>query len=612
MDRFIAFLWEPDAAGCQQQVERWISVLHASSRLWSVVFDRPGAKVLSLNQRRSGPIAAPWADGAGVILGPLFKRGAEREGRVDRIDEKEAARIVATGGARLVENYWGNYLAIWRDTGKSEAHVLRDPCGGTPCFISKAEGVDLLYAHPEDVADLPGVSFTIDWMHLQAFVLFNYFVTSKTGLCEMTELLPGQRLDWSPHRAAIYAWVWHGGDIAAAPHRLSFGDARDKLRATAEDCFAAWGREYPNIVVSLSGGLDSSILVALMARSSCADLTALHYLGVGRERYESTLARRAADQAGVRLVELEQDPLKDNVRRILDAPRLARPKAQSLAMLIDDASVRLAEETGAEAFMIGQGGDNLFLQRGGVRNPLADYLRLNGFGKAFWKTAYDTSMLQQQSIWATLLRAVSSEMLPRRWQPYEFLNRDQWLALRPLSEGAASSIPASYKMHPWLADAARLPRGKAAHLLAIVSLYQYHLHHGRGIARDVVYPFFSQPLAEFSLQTPTYVFSEGGIDRSLERAAFADLIPPQIAQRTGKGGSDSYLLKVMQANLGFYRDLVLSGVLVRQGFLDRTKVEAMLSPAFTADGAGAMFVYLLVTAEAWLHSWEGRAVRAAA
>jgi asparagine synthase (glutamine-hydrolysing) len=612
MDRFVAFFWDPDAAGRQQQVERWVSLLHASSRLWTVVLDRPGVRVLSLNQRRGAPIAAPWADGAGVILGPLFQRGSERKGRVERIDEKEAARIAATGGASLVENYWGNYLAIWCGAGRSQVYALRDPCGGTPCFISEAEGVELLYAHPEDVADLSGVRFNIDWMYLQAFILFNYFVTPKTGLCEMTELLPGQRLEWSPHLATTYAWVWHGGDIAAVPDRLSFGDARDKLRATAESCFAAWGQEYPRIVISLSGGLDSSILLALMGRSSGADLTALHYLGVGRERYESTLARRAAGHAGVRLVELEQDPLKDNVRRILDEPRLARPKVQSLAMLIDDASVRLAEETGAEAFMIGQGGDNLFLQRGGVRDPLGDYVRLNGFGREFWKTAYDTSMLQQQSIWPTLLRAVRSEILPSRWRPYEFLERDEWLARRPLSEGAASAIPASYKLHPWLADAARLPRGKAEHLLAIVSLYQYHFHHGRGIARDVVYPFFSQPLAEFALQTPTYVFGEGGIDRSLERAAFADLIPPEIAQRTGKGGADSYLLKVMQANLGFYRDLVLNGALVRRGFLDRTKVESMLSPAFTADGGGAMFVYLLVTAEAWLHSWNTRAVRAAA
>jgi asparagine synthase (glutamine-hydrolysing) len=181
-----------------------------------------------------------------------------------------------------------------------------------------------------------------------------------------------------------------------------------------------------------------------------------------------------------------------------------------------------------------------------------------------------------------------------------------------LSVSAAKAIPEAYKLHPWFADAMRLPRGKAEHLLSIVALYHYHHHHGRGIARDVIYPFFSQPIAEFALQTPTYIFCEGGIDRSLERAAFADLIPAEIAQRTGKGGADSYLLKVMQANLGFYRDLVLNGALIQQGFLDRAKVETMLSPTFTTQGGGALYVYLLVAAEAWLHSWNSRAARAAA
>jgi asparagine synthase (glutamine-hydrolysing) len=612
MDRFIAFVWDADALSRQQQVERWTAVLQNSSGSWGVVLDLPGVKVLSFNQRRDGPIVTSWDNGAGVVLGPLFARHQERNGRIRRLDAGAAARVIASGGASLASEYWGNYVAVWRDATNRRVHVFRDPCGGTPCFMSQAEGVQLLYAHPDDIAALPGVRFTIDWTYLQAFIVFNYFVTPKTGLCEMAELMPGQRFDWSARADPAFAWVWHGGKIAAAPDMLSFNEAKDKLRATAEDCFAAWGGEYPKIVASLSGGLDSSVLVSLMAHTSSTDLTALHYLGVGRERYEAALARRAAAHAGVRLVEMEQDPLKDDVRRILAAPRLARPKVQSLAMLIDDVSIQLAEETGAEAFMLGQGGDNLFLQRGAARDPFADYVRLNGFGKAFWSTAYEASMLQQQSIWSSLARATALALFPDRWRPYDFLDREEWTAQRPLSSGIAQAIPDAYKLHPWFADAATLPRGKAEHLVSIVALYHYHLHHGRGIARDVIYPFFSQPIAEFALRTPTYVFCAGGVDRALEREAFADLIPAEIARRTGKGAADSYLLKVMQANLGFYRDVVLNGALIRQGVLDRSKVEAMLSPAFTADGGGALFVYLLVATEAWLQSWNRQAVDVAA
>jgi asparagine synthase (glutamine-hydrolysing) len=612
MDRFIALAWDPDALSRQHQVERWSAAVQGSSSRWSVVLDLPGLKVLSRNQRRGGLVAISWADGAGVVLGPLFERGGETKGRVRNLDESTTARIAASGGVSLAREYWGNYVAIWRDARTAEVHVLRDPCGATPCFMSTSEGIQLLYAHPDDIADLPGLRFNIDWTYLQTFVQFNYFVTPKTGLREMSELMPGQRLDWRPGANPAFAWVWHAGRIAAEPKKLGFREARDELRATAEACFGAWGREYSPIVASLSGGLDSTILVSLMARTPTVDLTALHYLGVGRERYEATLARRAAVNAGVRLVELEQDPLKDNVRRILDEPRLARPKIQSLAMLIDEVSVRLAEETGAEAFMIGQGGDNLFLQRGAAQDTFADYVRLNGFDKGFWASAYDASMLLQQPIWSTLARGVALKLFPGRWRPYAFLDQGEWVAHRPLCAGIADAIPDDYKVHPWLRDAGGLPRGKAEHLVAILSLYHYHLHHGRGIARDVIYPFFSQPLVEFALETPTYLFCQGGTDRALERAAFADLIPPEIVQRTGKGGADSYLLKVMQANLGFYRELILNGAMIGQGFLDRAKVEAMLSPAFSVHGSGAMFIYLLVTAEAWLRGWTGRAARAAA
>jgi asparagine synthase (glutamine-hydrolysing) len=612
MDRFVAFLWDPAVLARQSQAEHWIATMQQASLSWTVVLDQPGVKVLSLVQRGSAPVVTSFPCREGVVLGVLFERGDEFRGRLRELDAVSAKRVIASKGAGLVDGYWGNYVAIWRDGKHQSVHALRDPCGGTPCFMSQSEGVQLLYAHPDDIAALPNVRFTIDWTYLQSFVLFNYFVTPKTGLCEMAELLPGQRLDWSAHTSPAFAWAWHGGVIAAMPSRLSFGETRDKLRATAEACFAAWGGEYPKIVASLSGGLDSSIMIALMARASSADITALHYRGLGRERYEAILARRAAAHVGVRLVELEQDPAKDDVHRILDAPRLARPTVQSLAILIDEASTRLAEETGAEAFMLGQGGDNLFLQRGAARNTLADFLRLNGLGRGFWAAAYDLSMLQLQSIWSSLLGAAGSELFRDRWRPFDFLEREEWTAQRPLTPSAAQGIPDDYKFHPWLSDADRLPRGKADHLVSIIALYRYHLHHGRGIARDVIYPFFSQPLTELALETPTYVFCEGGLDRALERAAFADLVPTEIARRTGKGGADSYVLKVMQANLGFYRDLVLNGSLAQRGFLDRAKLEAMLSPSFITHGGGALYIYLLVAAEAWLRSWNSPAARAAA
>ena len=44
-----------------------------------------------------------------------------------------------------------------------------------------------------------------------------------------------------------------------------------------------------------------------------------------------------------------------------------------------------------------------------------------------------------------------------------------------------------------------------------------------GVRLDAIHPFISQPLVEFSLRTPAFMFGDGGEDRALERRAFGDL-----------------------------------------------------------------------------------------
>lgn len=622
MNRFAAMIWDPRVQTRTHQVERWSERLRMASPPWKGVLDVEGLRVFALAQRGPEPIVAPISkDGAqtgprydateaeGVLIGPCYRRGHEAAGRIQGLSATASQALIESRGKSLVRDYWGAYLAIWKEP--DGVAVLREPCGTVPCFAARVRGVELLFSHPDDVARLAASSWSIDWTYLQSFLLFNYFVTPMTGLEGVGEVLPGERVSWNEAGEVEHAFVWNGAEIAADPDRASFAAASEEARALGEACFRAWGGEYESIVVSLSGGLDSSILVNLLARVGKARLSAIHYVGAGYESYEARLARLAAEHAGVELVAVEQDPARDEVARILRAPLLARPKVQSLAVLIDDLSVELANRVGADAFMIGHGGDNLFLQRGAALHTLGDYLRVEGFGARFWQVAYEAAALTQDSVWSVTARALVQLMSRRPWHPYSTLERGDWVEHRPLKLDAAAAIPERYKLHPWFADVAKLTPGKSEHLASIIALYHYHLHHGRGIERDVVYPFFSQPLVEFALRTPTYVLAHGGLDRAVERAAFGDFIPAEIAHRTGKGGADHYLLQVLAHHFDFFRELVLDGELVRQDWIARDKVEAMLQPGFVTQGGGALFLYLMAAAEAWLSTWRRSCVRLA-
>jgi asparagine synthase (glutamine-hydrolysing) len=123
----------------------------------------------------------------------------------------------------------------------------------------------------------------------------------------------------------------------------------------------------------------------------------------------------------------------------------------------------------------------------------------------------------------------------------------------------------------------------------------------------------SQPLIELCLQIPSYVWIAGGRDRAIARRAFMRALPPQIVRRQGKGAIDQHNLAICDANESYLRETLLNGVLVREGLLDRARLESYL--AHGASRAGFEYNDVLrhhLCTEAWLRRWSRAQQRAAA
>jgi asparagine synthase (glutamine-hydrolysing) len=116
-----------------------------------------------------------------------------------------------------------------------------------------------------------------------------------------------------------------------------------------------------------------------------------------------------------------------------------------------------------------------------------------------------------------------------------------------------------------------------------------------------------------ALRLPTWVHIHGGVDRAIERAAFAREIPAQIMQRRRKGCFDNVVRELIETNIEFVRELLLEGVLVRERVLDRAKLEAFLcgSRGHARTEYNELYVTRICT-EAWLRGWHALEKRAAA
>jgi asparagine synthase (glutamine-hydrolysing) len=114
----------------------------------------------------------------------------------------------------------------------------------------------------------------------------------------------------------------------------------------------------------------------------------------------------------------------------------------------------------------------------------------------------------------------------------------------------------------------------------------------------------SQPLMELCLRIPSYVWITGGRDRAIARRAFADVLPPAIVRRQQKGAIDQYNLRIFDANEAYVRDLLLDGLLVKEGLLDRARLERYLTRGASRTGFeyNDVLRHHLCT-ETWLRRW---------
>ena len=161
-------------------------------------------------------------------------------------------------------------------------------------------------------------------------------------------------------------------------------------------------------------------------------------------------------------------------------------------------------------------------------------------------------------------------------------------------------------LHPWLRDVRSLAPGSHMLLYGLI-VATSTAHHSPFAGPDDpprISPLISQPLVETALRIPAYLHFTNAENRALARAAFADRLPALVLQRgTGKGGPDLWAKDVMERNMDFLREYFLDGILVQRGLLDRSKVEAVVSPRIEKSTAVVSDVFTKLYIEAWLRKW---------
>jgi asparagine synthase (glutamine-hydrolysing) len=527
-------------------------------------------------------------DAEGVVLGTLFHRHGPARA-IQALGGVERNTLARGGTEALLKSYWGGYLAV-RAHGDA-VEILRDPSAALPCYRAHAGGVAMLASDVEMLAMAGGAPKGVAWDALGRMLYSCGLPTIETALGGITTLFPGScvALEDGGERSLP---GWSPWDFVAPTAGEETAATAERLRRVVEQCVAAWASPYRHPLLSLSGGLDSSIVAACLARSGSGATCVTMFTDdpAGDER---GYAQDVCSHLDLPLVEARYELDAVDLGHGLGA-HLPRPLGRAEAQPYEKAHREAAARIGADAFFTGNGGDNVFgFSQSAV--ALADRALHEGPGAGAFATLRD---ICRQTGAGPLRVTRAAVAIARRPPAYQWKPSPSFL--HPDLIASLSGLELS---HPWLEAPPWALPGRAVHIAGLVRAHPT-LESDRSRIAPLINPLLSQPIIEACLAIPSWKWREGGRDRAMARSAFADRLPPVIVERRVKGTPDPFCGEIVQRKRDELRERLMDGQLATHRILDIGAIEEALRPGRPSAGEQNVRLLELVNVEAWATVWS--------
>jgi asparagine synthase (glutamine-hydrolysing) len=486
-------------------------------------------------------------------------------------------------GARVVERLRGMFaFAIW-DERSGELLLARDRIGKKPLYWSLRAGTLWFGSEPRALLQDPAIPRDVDPYALDAVLVNQYVPNDRCAFAHLHKLPPASTLRWRPGggdpRVERY---WRVGSVPRSS--LDPAEAVERLREVILESTRVRLRSDVPLGAFLSGGLDSSTVVAAMARQSSRAVRTFAIVFPGWDEDERPHARRVAEHLSTEHHEVEIGPLDVGL-----LPRIAWHFGEPFADPAALPTFQLAELTRRHVTVAlsGDGGDELFagyrryrqleMTRSaevlplGARRRAADLLtRVAGSreGRAPLPRA------------ARLARRLAVSPALRYGDLMQFFTPDDRRRLygpmlRPTLEDGE---PQAHLERSWQEQAGRLDWVERAMALdldtylpddLLVKLDRMSMAH----SLEVRSPLLDQEVVEFAVG----LRSGGGADKELLRRAAAPWLPAETVARP-KQGLGMPLDRWLRDELRGLAELVLlDDVARRRGLFDSDGVEALVA-----------------------------------
>ncbi len=209
----------------------------------------------------------------------------------------------------LLERLRGMFaFALW-DAATDTLVIVRDRLGIKPLYYATLPDAALLFAsEPKALLACAEVDRSLDLVSLDAYLDLFYVPPPRSIFAGIRQLPPGHLLTWREGQVTVERW-WDAPPRPADPRLRTLADWAEVIEPILREAVELHTVSDVPLGAFLSGGLDSSAIVALMAARSShpVETFCVGYGAEGASYEERPVARRVAQFFGANHRELELD-----------------------------------------------------------------------------------------------------------------------------------------------------------------------------------------------------------------------------------------------------------------------------------------------------------------
>ena len=539
-----------------------------------------------------------WVAFNGEIFNYLELR-ADLEKRGHRFrthsDTETLVHLYEEKGLNFVDDLNGQFaIALW-DRKNRRMVLVRDRVGIRPLFhATLADGTVLFASEMKALLAHGTLRAEIDPVAVGQIASLWVTLPPRTTFKGIEELGPGRMLVLEDGRRSERQYWRYCFPREHEYEERSFDYWKERVRETLHDAVRLQLRSDVPVATYLSGGLDSSILTALVKRHHINDLITF---SVGfadarfdeREFQEQMVGRLGTDH---RRIEVDDDDIGDAFTDVIwyaERPMMRTAPAPLLRL------AGLVRENGIKVVLTGEGADEIFggynlfredkVRRFWAREPesmwrsallsrLYGYVKRDPRAEAFWRLFFRKGLENTDDpYYSHRIRWNNTAQMKRLFAP-EFraqMQSDEAL----MADLDAYLDPGREKWHP-------LCRAQYLEMTLFMSCYLLNSQGDRmmmGHSVEGRVPFLDHRLIELAAAIPPKYKIRGLEEKYILKRAFADLLPPIITNRPKKPYRAPIAVCFLPGKNNLGADLMRPDALEKNGFANAAAFGKLMQKA---------------------------------